>query len=161
MARLCKCYGCENKFDKSVLEKISSKNYCPSCAKIVKQRKIDREELINTISDLYNISYPTGLMLKQIKEFEEIRGYKLKGITLTLLYCKNQLNTTFHQRYGLGIVPLHYESAKKYWIDKSRRAKNHVDFVVQEQTMKIPRIQVQNDYKKEMLIDLEDILCSN
>lgn len=161
MARLCKCYLCENKFPKADLESISSKNYCFKCASIIKQEKKDREELINVIKRLYNISYPTGLMLKQIKTFKEERGYKLKGITLTLLYCMEQLNVTFHERYGLGIVPLHYESAKKYWIDKNRRAKNHIDFVVKEETIIIPKIVITNNYKKDKLIKLEDILCNN
>lgn len=161
MARLCKCYGCEGKFEKSQLESISSKNYCTTCAPKIKQNKIDRDELYNVIKQLYRISYPSGRMLKQIKEYQDIRGYKLRGITLTLLYCRDQLKITFNEQYGLGIVPLHYDSAKKYYIDKQRRAKNHVNYVVKEETIKIPMITVNDDYKKKKLINLEDIICNN
>lgn len=161
MARLCKCYKCEDKFPKEQLETISSKNYCLKCAPIIKQNKKDREELINTIKNIYKISYPTGLMLKQIKDYETERGYKLKGITLTLFYCRDQLKLTFNPKYGLGIVPLHYLSARDYWIDKNRRAKNHSNFVIKEETISIPKIKPTNDYKKDKLINLEDILCNN
>lgn len=158
MARLCKCYGCENKFSKEELEPISAKNYCSKCASVIKQNKIDRAELIETIKTLYKIDYPTGLMLKQIKDFETERGYKLKGIVITLLYCKEQLDVTFHQKYGLGIVPMHYENAKKYWIDKQRRIKNHVNVELKTRKVIVREAKEINNYKKSLLIDLGDIL---
>lgn len=161
MARLIKCRGCDDKFEKEILKIISNKNYCPRCYKAILTEREHREELYSTIKEFYNIEFPTGWMLKQIKEFTEIRGYKLKGITLTLIYCKEQLNLRFDSKYGLAIIPNYYNSAKNYWLEKQKRALNHKDVKIQTEKIIIPKMSFENKYKKNKLIDLEALACKD
>lgn len=80
--RLLKCYGYYNKkYPKEVLIKYSptgegaGKNHCPECyQRKVKETK-EREDLYNFIKTTYNLNFPTGNMLRQIKQFREERNY--------------------------------------------------------------------------------------
>jgi hypothetical protein len=55
-------------------------------------------------------------MLRQIKEYKEVRGYTYKGMTLALKYFfEIQKNNPKVQ--SLGIIPYIYDQAKKYWRD--------------------------------------------
>ena len=63
-----KCYGtCGKKYQKEFLVKVSSKNYCKTCASEIEKQKKDREVLYKTIQTVFNIPFPNGMMLKQIK----------------------------------------------------------------------------------------------
>ncbi|TWJ43133.1 hypothetical protein CHCC20441_3884 [Bacillus licheniformis] len=77
-----------------------------------------RKELIKYICELYKIDAPTGMMLKQIKEFQEEYKYKLKGIKLTLRYFHETLGNPVREGDGLGIVPFIYEEAKADYLQK-------------------------------------------
>ncbi|TWK86604.1 hypothetical protein CHCC20333_3463 [Bacillus paralicheniformis] len=90
-----------------------------------------RKELIKYICELYKIDAPTGMMLKQIKEFQEEYKYKLKGIELALRYFHETLGNPVREGDGLGIVPFIYEEAKADYLQKKaikesvEKAKKH------------------------------------
>lgn len=120
--RLLKCYGyCNEKYPKDQLIIFKNKNYCEPCYnKRVKEVR-DRNILYKTISERYNISYPTGRMLKQIKEFTEDRGYSLALINYTINYIGDyKRNIKLDPKYGLSIIPHIIDEAKLFLIAESR-----------------------------------------
>lgn len=160
MARKYICYGtCNEKYLKEELINHSGKNYCKKCYDTKLQEQKDRQDLYSYIKEIYNISFPTGYMLKSIKQYQEDYGYKLKGILLTLQYCKEIKKMTFNAAMGLGIVPYEYENAKAYWIERNRKMKNHKDCEVSEEVVVITTFKEDNAYKQNKLISWEDILC--
>lgn len=78
----------------------------------------DYKELINYICQLYNLDAPTGMILKQIKEFREEYGYKLQGIKLSLQYFYEIQGNPVLDDVGIGIVPFVYEEAKRHYITR-------------------------------------------
>lgn len=157
--RKLKCYGfCGEKYTKEEMKQISNKNYCVDCYEKVTQDRKDREELYKVISALYSIPYPTTAMLKQIKDYVEIRNYKIKGITLTLRYCKDQLKMDFYPKFGLGIVGYHYDAARNFWVEQQKRRASHKDVRIEIQKIEIPKFSLENEYKKNNIINLEGLL---
>ncbi len=71
--RLYKCYGsCEQKYTKDqLIEHVKGKRYCEKCLNELIREQKDREELYQTIQTLYNVNFPTGMMLKQISQYKD------------------------------------------------------------------------------------------
>lgn len=160
VSRLYKCYGyCNEKYEKDILIKhTNGKNYCPACLEKMIKEQNDRNSLYNKIRQFYNVSYPTGMMLKQIKDYKEINGYTYKGMELTLVYCKEVLNLEFKSTMGVGIIPHQYEKAKQHFIEKQKRINNHKDVEIKEIVVNVRYIDTNNYYKKSKLINLEEVI---
>lgn len=159
MARLYVCYGtCGQKYEKEFLMKYNGKNYCKKCLEEKVKEKQDRLELYSYIKEIYNIDFPTGYMLKSIKQYQEQQGYKLKGMFLTLKYCKEIKKMTFNQKMGLGIILYEYENAKRYWIEQNEKQKNHKDVKIENEVIVITKLDNRNYYKESKLISWEDVL---
>lgn len=116
MPRQIKCQYCNKKFDKieGNYEKVNTKYYHKECFIKWQQENQDRQELYDYIREIFHITFPTGLMLKQIKEYKEKRGYTYKGMTLALKYFF-MVQTHSADIPTLGIIPYVYDQAKKYW----------------------------------------------
>lgn len=159
MARLYVCYGvCNKKHEKEALINHNGKNYCKDCYDKKMKENNDRVELYNYIKEIYSISFPTGYMLKSIKQFQDDYGYKLKGIYLTLKYCKEIKKMSFNPKMGLGIVPYEYENAKAYWIERNKKMKAHKDVEIKPETVVITGLSNKNHFKDSKLISWEGIL---
>lgn len=129
MAKLLKCYGedcvaINKKWEKDLLIKYKGKNYCPSCSEKESKEDEDRQLLYNLISELYQIPFPNGLMLRQIKQFKVERKYTYENIRKALLYANYVQKVKFHSKFGLGIVPYVIDEAIVYHEDQVQKAKN-------------------------------------
>ncbi|PPB12931.1 hypothetical protein [Brevibacillus laterosporus] len=118
MARKPKCPKCDNEVEKDAAVKHSSKHYHEECYATFIRDRDDRKELIEYTCQLYKTKAPSGMILKQIKEFVEVYGYTYKGITLTLKYFHDTRGNQSREGDGIGIVPYKYEEAKKFFILK-------------------------------------------
>ncbi|EQM25383.1 hypothetical protein N399_24340 (plasmid) [Bacillus licheniformis CG-B52] len=118
MARRVKCPYCETYLDKDDAIPYKKRYYHQNCFNTWKMEAEHRKELIKYICELYKIDAPTGMMLKQIKEFQEEYKYKLKGIKLALRYFHETLGNPVREGDGLGIVPFIYEEAKADYLQK-------------------------------------------
>lgn len=157
MARLYICKGrCGKKLPIDELQVISGQNFCSECYEKIITEKRDRKELHDTIRRLYNIDMPTGQMLRQIKLYEE-NNLTLKGMTLTLEFCKDVKKMSFHPKYGLSLISYYYAEAKENYINKHRRTENHKDTEIKTETVFITSIR-KNKYKQKKLINLEEII---
>lgn len=163
MTRLLKCYGyCDEKHPKSDLVKVGSKNFCKKCAKIKEKENKDREILYKTIQTVYNIPYPNGQMLRQIKQFSDERNYTLEGMTKTLCYFVKIMKKKPYLNAGLSFLPYYYDNAIKYYNDLDERRKNLKEVDNNVVNITITRKPYDTTYyKKTKMINMEEILDDN
>ncbi|AJO60848.1 Bacteriophage related protein (plasmid) [Bacillus subtilis] len=159
-SRLVKCYGtCEQKHPQSIMQKFKSKNYCPACYKKKVKEVEDRENLYNKCKEVFGISFPTGLMLRQIKQFKEERGYTYKNIGFALDYIVRIKKIQLELKYGLALIPHYYDEMIDYYKDLKRRRENMVVKKIETQKVQIkPPSLSQNRYRDKKLINMEDLL---
>lgn len=154
------CKICNEKFPKSDITKYKSKNMCKNCFETEKKLDQEKNDLCQTIKELYGIDYVMPGYLKQIKQFREQYNFSYTGMKLTLLYCKNVLNLEFSTSRGLGIIPYQYEAAKKDYIKKQNLAKQMINKNKDVKSVKTIKtvIKAENTYLKNKIINLEDII---
>ena len=156
IARLPKCPECERQVDKDTQRwvKHSSKTYHEVCFQQFQTRKQDREELLAYICELYQIPVPNGFMLKQIKDFQETYGYKIKGIQMALHYF-HEIKGHPIDGQGIGIIPYIYDEAKRYYIELSNIKKKAAEspLITSTETVYLKP----TPKKKKNYIDIEGI----
>lgn len=164
MARLPKCPECEYQVDKDTQKHVkhSGKTYHEHCFQQFEVRKTHRDDLHNYICELYGCSVPNILILKQIKEYQEINKFTLKGIELALRYFHDiQGNSVLDNKddkiQGIGIVAWIYQEAKSHYIKMADITKKATEsgFESKEEVvyMKQPTKKIRKNY-----IDIEGII---
>lgn len=158
--RLLKCYGyCNEKHPKEEMIKVGGANHCKPCAVRKEKDKKDREILYKTIQSIYKIPYPSGMMLRQIKQFSEDRDYTLEGMTMTLCYFVKVIRKTPFANGGLSFLPYYYDSAVKYYADQEERRKNSTDVDTKVVKMQITRPkQSTESFKTRKIVSMEESL---
>ncbi|HLO11562.1 MAG TPA: hypothetical protein VK190_04835 [Pseudoneobacillus sp.] len=141
-----KCYGsCEQRFEKEQMTKIKGQNHCPECYQKVLKENEDRQVLYNTVQKIFQVPFPTGMMLRQIKTFKEERAYTYEGMTMTLCYIVKVLQTKLNTRGGLAMIPYCYDQAIKYYADLEEKRKNTGDIDCKVITVKISPLKLSTD----------------
>jgi hypothetical protein len=120
MARMVKCPYCEQKLDKDEAHEYKKKYYHQNCFNEWQQESEHRKQLIEYICKLFRIEAPTGMILKQIKDYQADYKYKLKGMELALRYFHETLGNPVQQGSGIGIIPFVYEDAKKHYVKQMK-----------------------------------------
>lgn len=158
--KLLKCYGfCGEKHFKENLVKVGSKNFCKPCATKKEKEINDRDTLYKTIQTIYNIPYPTGMMLRQIKQFSEERNYTLEGMTKTLCYFVKIMKKKPFLNGGLSFLPYYYDNAIKYYNDLDERRKNVKDEGIKTTHLVIkPKTVDVFSYRNKKIIDMGGLL---
>lgn len=116
MGRMVKCPYCENKVDKDESFEYKKRYYHRECFEVWQRESQDYKDLVVYICELYRLQAPTGMMLKQLKEYREELHYKSKGMELALRYFYETLGNSVQDGTGVGIIPYVYEDAKKHYI---------------------------------------------
>jgi len=162
--RKVKCPICGKFNEKSLTVLDNKRYYCEDCYKKKKQESADYKALISFICELFEISQPEGLILKQIKKFKEDFGYTYKGMKTTLDYFFNiKTKKTPDNGMGVGIIPFIYKEAFEFYSDRLRikqALKNgNVDLELPINEIQINRKDMakKNKYKDVVHIDIEDI----
>lgn len=115
----CHCKNCLDnnlKWDKELIVIDGGKRYYEKCFEAIQLERQSRSKLYKTVKDVYGISTPNGMMLKQIKTFREKYNMTYEGMRLTLLYCQKQSWFTADSKFGVGIIKSQYEKAKQDYI---------------------------------------------
>jgi uncharacterized Zn-finger protein len=133
MARLVKCPYCEKQLSKEDAVEHKKKYYHPKCFEDWQKQKEHRQELIDYICKLYRIEAPTGMILKQIKDFQTDYKHTLKGMELALKYFHETLGNSVQQGSGIGIIPFVYEDAKNHYIKQMKIADSIHNFTENEE----------------------------
>ena len=159
MARKSKCKGCEIELTKEERFSDAGKSYCKSCYDKIMTEKENYKNLIGTICHYFDIDEPTGLMVKQIKQYKEEYGYSNSGIGYTLWYLKEIEGRTFNEKkYGIALVKYSYEKAKGYF-EQQQRIQSSV--LIEEVKTKQIKLNLNKVYKKETenyTLDIDKLL---
>lgn len=160
--RLLKCYGtCNDKYAKTELINYKSKNYCKSCYDKKFKDDSEREMMVNVICTYFNIPYPTGHMLKQMKTFREERNYSYKDQANAICYSKDILKKQMKPSYGLGLIPYVIDSARDYYTKQEKRLNDMEHKEVFQDIKKVKKLEkvIDKDLpRKRKLLNMEDIL---
>ena len=159
MARLSTCNGCGKKLQPEEKYKHSSKTYCKECFRKFERESEEYKQLIKFICDNYELDEPTGFMLKQIKELKNDYGYSYLSMTYTLWYCKEVLNKSLVEKYGVALIKYYYDEAKEYYLQQER-LKEQVDKLSDTaiKTKVIKHTSNNSNKKTASLIDLGNLL---
>lgn len=130
--RSVKCPHCEKQLDRNVVpfQEHGGRFYHEECFSIRHADIQARNSLIDYICELQNIKQPTGYILKQIKNYEDIHGYTTRGILTTLKYVHEIEEMPVMQGAGIGIVEYFYEKAVDYHVGlyKARKANSEIEY---------------------------------
>lgn len=173
---LVKCPECEIRFDrdKEESQKIGNRWYHTECVIALRERNVeaknkeprhvdmtskgdkkDYKELIDYICKIYEMSRPSGQMLKQIKSFKDEYEYTYKGMEVALRFFYDIENNAVKDDTGVGIIPYIYERAKNYYMRKLEIENTEIDTEVEVRHFK-PR---KKDYRRfgRQDIDINDL----
>lgn len=153
-----KCPQCEIKIDRNEEEftEHSSRFYHKECYAKKFADTLARNNLIEYACKLQNLRVPTGYMLKQIKQFQEIHGYTTIGMLTTLKYVHEVEELPVMNGAGVGIIEYFYEKAVAYHTNLQKiKQKNSV--IDTDNTEQVIFSTVINKKKKNKTISIEDI----
>lgn len=168
MVRLLKCYGyCNEKHPKENLIKLNlnknssnpGQNYCKSCYEKKIKDHNDREDLYKYLQESFNLNFPTGLMLRQIKDFRNNRGYSYKNIRFTLNYVFNIKKT--HKpvtKFGIAIVPYFHDEMIEYFKRLKEKRDNFVIGSNNVRKVTLPPFETNDSYRNTKFINMEALL---
>ena len=136
----------------------ASKKYCTNCYTKIKKESEDYKELIDFICENFMLECPTGLILKQIKDYKEKFSYTYAGITYTLWYAKAILQKNFIMKYGIAIVKYHYEDACNFYLQQEKRMRSSENKI--QSDIKIRRVKRLSEDQpiKNPLINIENLI---
>jgi len=162
LARLLKCYGSDcSKFPKEEMKEFKGKNYCEKCYEEEKKNSEGYKTFLEVVTEAYSIPYPTGLMLRQAKNFRNDRNYEYEDQAIAILYIKNILRKEMNTKFGLGLIPYVIDDAKKFYIDQKQKMEDmkEKDFHYEIDVIKKKKVEFdKHSAMKNKLIDMEKIL---
>lgn len=159
MARLSTCKGCGKKLQPEEKYTHASKTYCKKCYEKIERESIEYKQLIEFICNNYKLDKPTGYILKQIKEFKTEYEYSYAAMTYTLWYCKEVLNKSFIEKYGISLIKYYYNDAKNYYLQQEK-LKEQINKLsdIKIKTKIVKKTSMNSKKKSTSLIDLGDLL---
>ena len=163
-----KCLYCNRTFDADTEEyvKPNSNRYAhKACYDVYLQNEKDKEELIDYITQLFELKSPGPVIYKQLKTFrsDPAYGYSNKGILNALKYFYEVKKGNKEKANAqLGIVPYIYDEAQKYYENIERANKvnqqvlnNGFKYNIEVDTVTIPSPQ-RNVRKRNLFSFLDE-----
>lgn len=132
----------------------SNKSYCKKCYDFKVKEREQYNVLIKTICECFNIEKPTGLILKQIKDYKDKFNYIYSGMTYCLWYLKEILNSSFDVKYGIAIIKYQYENAKHYFESQQKINESVSHFEIKEV---VKKVKLSRNKPKQFIINLDDL----
>lgn len=157
--RPVKCPYCEDKLPRGeAIRHTNGRYYHEECYEEWRGQADDRTQLIDYICELYNVKAPTGMMLMQIKRFQDEFDYKYKGMELSLRYFHELLENPVREGDGLGIIPYIYDDAKDNYVTKLsvENSIEDFDFNTKTKTINISS-PISKHRKRTTKIDIESL----
>lgn len=157
MARLSTCKLCGCKLTKEEKYTHSNKTYCKSCYDAKIKEFNEYNALVSSICKYFGEDKPTGLILKQIKDYKENFGYTYNGVSYCLWYITDILNRTLEKKYGIALVKYEYENAKMYY-NNQEKISNSVQNSNNETKEVMRKVKINNkSIKHKFLLNLDEV----
>jgi NAD-dependent SIR2 family protein deacetylase len=154
---ISKCKNCEQEFPTSGMIIYSNKKYCKSCGEKKLQESEQYNTLIKTICIYFNIEVPTGLILKQIKQYKAEFQYEYTGMTYTLWYLKEIKRNSFEEKYGIALIKYEYENAKNYFLQQ-QSIQNSVNNIKHEEKIREIKVNSKKQNRNLYLVNIDELL---
>jgi hypothetical protein len=135
----------------------SNKKYCKSCGEKKLQESEQYNTLIKTICIYFNIEVPTGLILKQIKQYKAEFQYEYTGMTYTLWYLKEIKRNSFEEKYGIALIKYEYENAKNYFLQQ-QSIQNSVNNIKHEEKIREIKVNSKKQNRNLYLVNIDELL---
>ena len=155
MPKLSTCKLCGTKLKKEEKYTFNNKTYCKNCYDKLIEESNQYKKLINSICSYFNINKPTGLILKQIKDYRNNFDFEYNWIMYCLWYITYICNKTLDIKFGIAMVKYEYENAKKYYY-KQEQIKNSVINKKSKEIVKKVKI-TKNSNNAKILINLDEV----
>ena len=143
------------------MKKFRNANHCPECYERKVKETEDRERLYKFLCEYFKLSFPSGLMLKQIKQFREERNYTYKNIQFTVDYIVRIKKLNLQVQYGIALVPHYYDEMIRYYKDLKERREKTVIKEVETKTVIIKVPTFENKYRERKFINMEGLINDN
>lgn len=160
MARMVKCYYCQQSVDKDIAIRFEEKNFHNSCC----QEYIDRKEIYKYVAHLFgfkNENKPGPVIISQLKTFKEKYSYyTFKGILNALTYFYEiKKGSKEKANEGIGIVPYVYDEAQEYYKKLNYKQEKVAETISKqlEQKSVILKVKKQTEKKEKPLYNLEEL----
>lgn len=147
MGRMVKCPYCEEKLDKDEAHEYKKRYYHQKCFTTWQREGNEYNELMDYISKLYSVDFPSIMIKKQVKDLKD-EGYKYKGMELALRYFFDTLGNRVQENAGVGIIPYVYEEAKSNYLKQKKIAESIDNLKEKEVTVYINTNQSKRKNKK-------------
>lgn len=159
MSRIVKCYGtCGQKLPKEQMLDYKGHNHCHDCYNAKVKDVEDREELYKFLSSYFKLNYPSGIMLRQIKQYKDERGYSYKNMRFAVDYMIRIKKIDLNVKYGIALVPHYYDEMIRYYKDLKERRERTTDYEPKVINIKLKPINLENTYRQKKLINMEELL---
>ena len=161
MPRLSTCKLCGKKLHKEEKHIYKNKTYCKDCYDILAKESNEYKNLIDSICAYFNIDKPTGLILKQIKDYKENFKYQYKWMQYCLWYVTYIQNKTMEKKYGVAIIKYEYENAMEYYNQQNKIGKGLEDKIkkIKSNENKIFKFKItKKDNRNNLLINLDEVI---
>ena len=109
---------------------------------------MNKQELTEFISDMFNVNECPEMILRQIHKYVTERRYDYLEIARALSYFVDIQGNTLQIKYGIGIVPVVMEQSRRYFKEQEEQRKQQIKAA--EQAKK------DNQPKKEIYIKVND-----
>lgn len=114
-SRLLKCYGdscikANKKFPKEELVEVGGKRFCQSCLIEHQRNKAERQQLYNYLCDKFEMTVPSGHMMKQIKTFKEEYGISYREQLLTANYVFERTDLVPNPKFGVAFIGAYHQA---------------------------------------------------
>lgn len=165
-----KCPYCEERDERDSMVRVKNRYWHQEC--IVAQREENTngvqtppnlegstpeqeyKELIAYICEKYDMSRPSGQILKQIKTFADEYGYRYKGMELALRYFFDTEENSVKNDTGVGIIPYVYDRAKNFHLKKIEIAKS---LPKEEAEVRAFKVRQRNNKRNRNMIEIDDL----
>ena len=154
MVRMSTCKCCGAKVTGDDKKKYNNKTYCLKCYQGLVREGQEYKQLVSNICVYFSLDKPTGLILKQIKEYKEQMGFVCAGMNYCLWYITEIKGEKLDLQYGISKIKYEYENAEKYFM-KSLEIQNSVKYVDNKVTKTVSIKKRKDDNK--ILFNLDDM----
>ena len=114
-------------------------------------------ELIDYVCELYGISAPHGIMLRQISDFKRDYDFTYKGMQLTLYFFHEIEGNDINEGGGIGIIPFVYHRATEFYRTRQELRKNFVSRDRENLETRHYKSRSAEDFRTKNEIDMDNL----
>lgn len=157
------CFSCKIITDDERDLHVYGKNknrFCMKCYKKEQQITFDRNRLCAFIAKLFGLDRPTGIMLRQIKEYKEKQNISYRNMYFALDYATNIKGYELNLKFGVAVIPAIHAEMLNYYADIKQKRESAKNFNPTKSidVVRIKKPVFDDSYRQKKMIDMESLL---